>query len=107
MPPSEPAAARSSLVFLVVLATLVAVLSIAGGAAGYVLGSRSGVDVAAARLAGKRQGERLAAAQLRPQDRRRASRAGEKEGSKATYGRAYRDAQLECPRFRGHARANG
>ena len=110
MAPSEPAASRSSLVFLVVLATLVAVLSVAGGAAGYVLGSRAGVDVAAVRVEAKRQGERLAAAQLRPQDRRRASRAGEKEGSKAAYGRAYREAQQRAaaagPQSCGDARSS-
>jgi len=86
--PSDSAASSRASLFLFVLATLAVVLSVAGGAAGYVLGSRAGADLAGARLDGQREGERLAAAQLRPRDLRRAQRAGEKAGRRAAYGPA-------------------
>ena len=108
--PSESTTPRSPLVFLSILGTLTVVLSLAGGVAGYVLSSRAGADLAEARAKGQREGDRLAAAQLRPRDIRRAERAGEKAGHRAAYGPAYsaaRDPEIAAgPQACGDARTS-
>ena len=77
-----------------VLVTLVVVLSIGGGLAGYVLGSRGGENLARARAEGRESGERAAARLVDRGERGRALRAGRRAGYKSGYRVAYRKARL-------------
>jgi hypothetical protein len=84
---------RSALPY--VLVTLVVVLSLAGGLVGYVLGSRSGVDLDASRMAGRQAGEREAALQLTAARRSRAFERGRRQGYRRGYRRAFAAAKAK------------
>jgi hypothetical protein len=108
--PSVAHSSGPSWVFALVLATVVVVLSLGGGAAGYVLGSRSGADLERARAEGQLEGERIAAGKLRPHDLRRARRSGERQGIKVAFDPAHRTARereiAAGPQACGDARAS-
>ena len=100
-------AGRGAIVALVCVLVLLA----AGGAVGgYLLGSESGTDLAAARAQGVRQGERLAAQRRDPAGLRRARAAGRREGYRRAYQPAFDSAKGQAlaaaPKSCGDARSN-